>query len=61
MLEQRKKQGSKEKKLEQIIPDFRIQSQLDQEILESLEKYLNKEQQKVEELKKQLLECEEEH
>ena len=48
MLEQRKKQGSEEKKLKQIVADFRIQSQLDQERLESLEKYLNKEQQKVE-------------
>ena len=61
MLEQRKKQGSKEKKLDQMIGDFRIQSKLDQDRLESLEKYLNKEQQKIEELKKQLLECEEEH
>ena len=51
MLEQMKKQGSKEKKLEQIIADFRIQSQLDQERLEYLETSLNKEQKKVEELK----------
>ena len=61
MLEQRKKQGSKEKKLEQIIADFRIESQLDQERLESLEKSLNKEKKKVEELNQQLLECEEEN
>ena len=61
MLEQRKKQGSKEKKLEQIIVDFRIQSQLNQERLESLEQSLNKEQQNVEEVKQQILECEEEN
>ena len=61
MLEQRKKQGSEEKKLKQIVVDFRIQSQLDQERLEYLETSLNKEQKKVEELNQQLLECEEEN
>jgi hypothetical protein len=52
MMEQRRKQGSKKKELEKTIVDFRIQVQLDQERFESLEQSLNKEQQKVEELKK---------
>jgi hypothetical protein len=61
MLEKRRKQGSKNKELEKIIVDFRIQVQLDQERLESLEQSLNKEQQKFEELKQQQLESEEEN
>ena len=61
MLEKKRKQGSKKKEFEQIIVDLRIQVQMDQERLESLEQSLNKEQQKFEELKQQLLECEEEN
>jgi len=61
MLEQRRKQGSKNKELEKIIVDFRIQVQMDQEILKSLEQSLNKEQQKFEELKQQQLESKEEN